>query len=282
MELRKDTVNTVYLEGADTWSVTATATLNGEPLGSLIMGRTGNRFSATLPYIPSEGEVEVAWTISGLAATPTTRTDYYEVVTPYLTASEIMRDCEIDDVEEAARIESVVRLTINAHTGQSFGRRHATYSVKGTGEKTLALPARLISLTTPGPYEITGDGWYLQLPVMAVPPVRADYYGLHMHKGGVIHNPYGVDPSRFLYGAVYTIEGEWGWKVIPPEIRESARLLANDVASGDNVYRDRYLTSMTAADWRIQFHSGAFAKTGNARVDQLLSNFVLNRGWTVI
>ena len=70
----------------------------------------------------------------------------------------------------------------------------------------------------------------------------------------------------------------------PPadQVKEAAKLLVNDYACAEQTYRDRYLTSMTAADWRIQFHSGAFLKTGNVRADQLLRDFVLKGGWAVI
>jgi hypothetical protein len=39
---------------------------------------------------------------------------------------------------------------------------------------------------------------------------------------------------------------------------------------------------MTAADWRIQFYSGAYLRTGNVRADQLLADYVVTRGWGVI
>lgn len=151
----------------------------------------------------------------------------------------------------------------------------------------MSLPSKLISLTDVNGdlgsthYDVVGDGWYLMFFPWGVPPVKADYYGLHMHTGGVIHNPNHVKMGQFEK-RIFDINGVWGYEEVPQRVKEAAKLLVNDYACGDAAYRDRYLTSMTAADWRIQFHSGAFAKTGNVRADQLLSDFVLQRGWAVI
>jgi hypothetical protein len=160
----------------------------------------------------------------------------------------------------------------------------------------LPLPARLISLTSLSGFEvpvsIVGDGWYLapEGGGAYIPPVKSDNDGTNNSQIAGINHKFGVPirvPSWMRQGAGflrqdYYITGTWGWKFVPSEVKEAARLLVNDFASGDTIYRDRYLTSMTAADWRIQFNSGAFAKTGNVRADQLLSNYVLTRGWAVI
>jgi hypothetical protein len=148
------------------------------------------------------------------------------------------------------------------------------------------LPSRLINLedvaNANGYFTVSDDGWTLRTLTWGVPPVKADYYGLHMHVGGVIHNPNNVKIGSWSDGYEYEVTGTWGWEFVPQPVKEAARLLAADYADPDSEYRDRYLTSMTAADWRIQFHSGAFQKTGNVRADQLLSQYVLKSGWAVV
>lgn len=254
---------------------------------------TDGVYSVIVPYafIQHDNSFYIHWTFSYVEDGETYDFDsktLVEVVTPYLTASEIdiladgaLSDSEINDIEKA------VRHIINAHTGQSFGRFIGTKTATGDGGTGLSMPARLINLEKINGvdakeyFKITGDGWYLKYFVWGSPPVKADYYGLHQHAGGVIHNPDNVKYGHFD-GDVYDIDGVWGWDSIPAPVREAAKLLINDYACGDSNYRDRYLTSMTAADWRIQFNAGAFAKTGNVRADQLLSNYVVKRGWAVI
>lgn len=299
-ELRKDAINTVYMEGDSTWPVSVTATFNGNPWPVTNNGWAAGRFSATLGYLPTEGEVAVTWNIGGVSATPLDRTDYYTVSTPYLTRGEIKRIWEEATDQEADDMEQAVRMVIDSHTGQSFGNHVGTKVARGTGQDYLPLPARLISVTSVSgfPYnfnvEIVGDGWYLA-PAGAghfIPPTRSDFDGVNNHDFPGINRKFEV-PIRvpnwmrsngvsFLARQNYQVTGTWGWKTIPTEVREAAKLLVNDYASGDTIYRDRYLTSMTAADWRIQFNSGAFAKTGNVRADHLLEEFVLTRGWAVL
>lgn len=213
------------------------------------------------------------------------------MVTPILSFAEIR---EIDENvfstdADATKIEKAVRHVIQAYTGQEFGQFIGEKTVKSSGGPVLFLPAKLQAITAFNgiPFDeahflIGEEGYTLRHYPFGVPPVKADYHGLHMHTGGVIHNPNNVRLGYFKDGMQYRINGSWGYDEVPAQIKEAAKLLVNDYACADAQYRDRYLTSMTAADWRIQFNGGAFVRTGNVRADQLLSDYVVTRGWGVI
>ena len=195
------------------------------------------------------------------------------VVTPILELHEIKEIHPNATPSELLRIEAVTRHIINAFTGQEFTDYTGEVVVRGRMNAQVLLPLRLTSVRringVSGIRTNLNDYW-IKFPAFGVPPVKADFHGLHMHTGGVIHNPNNV---RLDGVYMYTIDGTWGWKSVPDKVREAAKLLINDYACADIAYRDRYLTSMTAADWRIQYHEGAFQETGNVRADQLLRPF---------
>lgn len=217
------------------------------------------------------------------------------VVTPILPFSEVRRILGDDATQdEVADVEKAVRHVIQAHTGQFFGRFVGKKSVTGSGDSFLRLPMRLISAVSVNgdsnwshSLSLRGDGWYLRSKIYGVPSIRADWDGWHESPWGYsgrapIVAPYSRKVQNFIENAEYVIDGEWGWKFVPAQVQEAAKLLVNDYACADSMYRDRFLTSMTAADWRIQFHDGAFADTGNVRANQLLAQFILRRGWAVV
>jgi hypothetical protein len=211
-----------------------------------------------------------------------------EVVTPILTKAEIKAVWDTATDAEVTMIEKAVRHVVQAYTGQQFGRYIGTHSVNGSGGNALHLPQRLISIDAFNGrtevedfFRIDNDGYTLRFYQWGVPPVKADAWGLHQHVGGVIHNPNNISLTQFANGN-YEISGHWGWEAVPDAVKEAAKLLVNDYACADAQYRDRYLVSMTAADWRIQFYSGAYLRTGNVRADQLLADYVVTRGWGII
>lgn len=292
MELYKETINKVEFEAPNsTVNVTAEYVYNDGAVTPVVPARDAVEttiWTIDTPYLPDEGTFKVNWKFT-LAGNQYTKTDTYSVVTPYVSTRWIKRNLLEDYTDEQIReAEASARFIINAHTGQDFGRIKATRTVYGAGGNSLALPGRLISIDTvngvafnDAAYHIGGEGWYLNYPGFGIPPLRADYHGVH-EINGVIYNPYGVNFRAFLEGAKYEIVGTWGWETVPEAITEAAKLLINDYATNEGVYRDKYLLSMTAADWRIQFTAGAFQRTGNVRADQLLSGYVLQRGWAVI
>lgn len=263
------------------------------------------RYSTVLPFklVTTDKFLQVHWKFTYTENSVTEEYNEYQdvsIVTPILSLSQVKEIIEEDDDDLAATIEKAVRYIIQAHTGQFFGRFVGKHNVTGSGENNLRLPARLMTLNSINNgllmndlLSLRGNGWFLVGRGRGVPTIRGDAYGWHENPYSTFpSNPYTSDvpiyaPSRggrtlFLEGCEYVIDGVWGWNTVPAPVAEAAKLLINDYACGDSNYRDRFLTSMTAADWRIQFHEGAFSNTGNVRANQLLSEFVLRRGWVVI
>lgn len=259
-----------------------------------------SRLTFTVPFslTRTDADYEVHWRFEYLEdAQPYEYNEFVplSVVTPILPFSEITRILgdEFDD-DEAAQVEQAVRYVIQAHTGQFFGKYVGKISVTGSGEPFLRLPRKLISFSSlngnthyTSTLALRGSGWYLKSKTIAAPPpVRADWNGWNEATAYSGHSPiiapYSKATINFNSDVEYEIDGIWGWNSVPAGVQEAAKLLVNDYACSDSQYRDRFLSSITAADWRLQFHDGAFSNTGNARANQLLAEYILQRGWTVV
>lgn len=294
MEILKNHEPTIYFEVPFSLTTASfTVSKNGAQLGGSSPASVSNGVAAvSIPYAVTASDGDVTVTLTFLHQSQSYQQQKkLEVVTPYLSRRDIRYIVgEEATNEEVEMIESSVRLIINAHCGQNFGKYIGSHSVTGSGEGVLRLPQRLISLTDINDNDywanvvnLRGGGWFLQVKTVGVPTVRADLDGWHYDPSrGVISTPWSGGYNSFLFNQEYVINGVWGWEDVPAAVREAAKLLVNDYACGDNNYRDRFLTSMTAADWRIQFHEGAFSHTGNVRANQLLSEYVLRRGWLVL
>lgn len=266
-------------------------------------------------------EVVWNFTIDSVPDETLEETFSYEVVTPYLTVREVKAIFPEASDEEARDVEAAVRHIINAHTGQSFGfDRSKTITVEGHAGGALRLPERLVelegistltSVLNPAAAIIVSDGWYLKkgwADALSAIESTSQYWGdytntlfdnniysdpdgdgrppivgpLGVRPGGVINAPGssgGSTPWKNDYP--FQITGNWGYKTIPAPVKEAAKLLVNDYACSEQLYRDRYLESIKAADWRMQFSSQAWDHTGNVRADQLLSEYVI-LDWAVI
>jgi hypothetical protein len=241
----------------------------------------------------------------------------FEVVTPYLTIAQARKILGPEaTVEEVMEVEQAVRYIINAHCGQSFGKKTKTNVVVGAGESALALPERLIRITgiktlsavlNPSALIVIADGWYLKKkyydPVSSIEntSIYWDGEGVYDDDDFALEAPHGLGhtPDRFGHGQIisapgsfsgakwkddypFSITGDWGYEAIPMAVVEAAKLLMNDYACAEQMYRDRYLDSIKSADWRLQYNDKAFLHTGNVRADQLLNDYVMKRGWAVI
>jgi hypothetical protein len=292
MEIYTRKVNRVrfYKPTPETMVTGAEVSINeADPVALTPLSTSAEYDEYSMPFVQSTGVARVTWTFTvGDGNGEYTDTEAHEIVTPLLTNSEIKEIHPLATPAEVEKIEKATRHIIQAHTGQKFGKYIGVREIQGNSSRKLLLPERLLTLekvddvaATPD-FSVQNNGFILIHKPWGVPPVKADAWGLHYHTGGVIHNPNGVNLGVWNAEHIYRVEGVWGWEEIPAPVKESAKLLINDYAAADIAYRDRYLTSMTAADWRIQFNSGAFLRTGNVRADQLLSDYVMPRGWVVL
>lgn len=318
MELWKETSNKVYLEGDSGWSPSANYSKNGVVIGALTVDAySDGRYGASLPYILDECTIAVTWTFTVPGTGSLTKTDSYEIITPLLTRRDIQKILPDATPDEVVEVESAVRRIIQSHCGQTFGKRVKDSVVVGSGETALALPERLMEITGLKTLSavlnissaiIIADGWYLKKKYHdIVSPIENDsvYWDAEVTHdydyGYPTEAPHGLGhtPERYGHGKIisaphvysgsrwrddypFTISGTWGYAAVPIAVAEAAKLLINDYACSEQAYRDRYLDSINAADWKIQFNAQAFLNTGNVRADQLLNDYVMKRGWAVI
>lgn len=275
--------------------------LKDDEIVHTVMSIDEEELSFTLPFAlaRTDSEYEVHWQFEYTEDGQDYEYDEYtplSVITPILPLSEIKEILGEGSTDaEAEEVEKSVRYIIQAHTGQFFGKFIGKISVTGSGQNFLRLPRKLLTLNSINgsnhwvdSMTLRGAGWYLKSKTLAFPPpIRADWDGwneaTYAYSGHVpIVAPNTKTLNKFLENVEYEIDGVWGWNAVPDAVQEAAKLLINDYACEDSQYRDRFLTSMSAADWRIQFHDGAFSNTGNVRANQLLAEYVLHRGWTVV
>lgn len=308
MELLKDRTNKVYFEGDSTIaSVNCSFTITDDVAAPVTGGPSGatrvdpnpgdpdyDLWEFTLPYVNTEGTATVLWEFTpSSSATLMTQQDVYEIVTPYLTVREVKKIFPTATDEEAIEIEGQARRLIDNACMQTFGKRDRAVAVLGTGEQSLVLPYRLLSFTdvddtsfsyNTASFVVKGDGWYLA-KVFIDPSVDGNLikYALPEAYSDPIVYPYARDYyEKFRKNVPYTIVGTWGWTTIPGAIKDAMRILVADLACVERGYRDRYIESMTSADWRFQFNGGAWTRTGNAQVDALIDPYIVQRGWHVI
>lgn len=313
MELQKGNLSDIEVSIPQTaQGVTAEFFLNDVQVGSVLaLTPIDGLCTFTTPYaaVHTEGSLKVDVKFY-VELEYYTKTFYYDVITPYLEVREVKKVWAEATTEEAKEIEAAVRHIINAHCGQSFGyREDHTKVIEGHGERALRLPERLVELTglstvtsvlNPLSAIIVSDGWYLKKgwseEVTAI-ETDSTYWGASdvtndvlpgepgyekPGHGHVIYAPRsGPNPTVWKDDYPFTITGNWGYTAVPDPVKSAAKLLVNDYACMEALYRDRYLEAITAADWRLQFSSRAWDHTGNVRADQLLSDYVI-MDWAVI
>lgn len=248
-------------------------------------------YRVVLPFslVINDSSFSVVWKFNYLEGSATKAYEHREtvdVVTPIVPLSVLTSLLDDVDDEQRYEAEAVVRRIIEVYTGQTFGRFRGMRQIAGNDNTRLAMPTPLLSFTEmtdgtldydPTAFRITGEGWFLgQSPgawwtIKDSPPEEVlDTFN------NVIYAPGVVKKRDFCWSSIYTITGDWGYESVPVPVVQAAKMLIDDYACQDSSYRDRYLESMKAADWRIQFTQAAYDGTGNLKADQLLNSYKLS------
>ena len=281
MELYKNKVNTIEFRNPEpNGQVLASATFNGVPVQVAPEHVGGGLYRLSLPWVTTSGVYNVVWTFATQGRGMLTKTESYRVITPLLETQEIRDELELGQETTDAQIvlqERRVRRIIENHCGQVFDETQETLMVRGRGESMLWLPKRLLvplqvtdtrsGLPWTG-FAVEEDGWALRRTtgeyydtITSVAPIYAPYQ-------------YGGVNAKWPSKVAWAITGSWGWSEVPESVREAGLVLLEQRMCNQSAYRDNYLSSMKAADWRFDIAPDAFAGTGNVVSDQLLKDYV--------
>lgn len=234
-------------------------------------------------------EFRITYTDAGIPVTIRDQS-YVQVVTPLLPEAEIAQIAGYDLTTEEGRrdtadLERRVRYAIQTYTGQNFGKFYGSMRVSGNGSGKLSLPAPLLEfrevlydgiLRPNHGVKIINDGWaisgggvWIDNIKQAPPEWMLDRFDVN----GKIYAPMLYGHNRFIDGVEYTISGLWGYNDVPGDVRQAARLLIQDYSCDESLWRERYIDSVRAGDWRFEFNAQAFSGTGNVQADQILSGY---------
>jgi hypothetical protein len=228
---------------------------------------------------------DFTYTVSG---TSYTQSKYFNVYTPYITATAFFNDhplLEDDWVDKFDKLESKVRNIINTFCGQSFEYYPNKYlEVMGSGKKSIHLPNPITMLR-----KVTSD------PGTEDEIVLHDYEDTTMNHIEKIKEPHSFGSSyyvqfrksvldsinvllvvnKFNPQCVYRIEGDFGWQFVPNNIEQAADLLLEDMMNDDSIYRRHGIYSADMDVLRVQTGQNFYESTGNIDADILLMDYTL-------
>lgn len=256
---------------------------------------TDGGYEVVLPWSLSrqDRDFNVEWRISYTEAGATllaVENTYVQLVTPVLPLEEVARIAGYDQATTEGRqdtldLERRVRYGVQTYTGQNFGKFFGVMQVSGNGSNKLMLPAPLLKfdgitfdgvLRTNHGMTVVNNGWalsagniYIDNIKQAPPEWMLDIFS----SNGKIYAPMLYGHARFNDGVEYRIEGVWGYNDVPADVKQAARLLVQDYSCDESLWRERYIDSVRAGDWRFEFNAQAFTGTGNVQADQILAGY---------
>jgi len=71
----------------------------------------------------------------------------------------------------------------------------------------------------------------------------------------------------------YTVYGEWGWPVVPQDIRDATKMLIDDMKCGKLSYIQKYVTEYQTDQFKVKYSDLSLKGTGNLLVDKILENY---------
>ena len=289
MEIYNGEATSIDIKLPDGANTSVATNVNIKRDGEVVSGPTSpaiadGKVTVVIPYqittTDSDLTIEVGFSVGSL---PTQKVVPIRVITPLLTVDEMKEILPQASDAEIKRVERKVRSVVEAYTGQYFGKYTGTLNASGTGQLTLPIGKRVLSVdeisSSNGSWAgsalmIVDDGWglgYLSKGWVSVDTfAEGDVY----RSGPVITDP--AFSLRFVKDQTYSVTGTFGYDYVPFDVKEAARALINDYACMESMYRERYISDIRAADWRFAFGPGAFMGTGNIVADQILARYQRN------
>lgn len=190
---------------------------------------------------------------------------------------------------ELCAAERWARKVIENYTGQQFFLYDDLHTVYGAGTDVLPLPYKLDTL-----HELYQNDILLVDTINDINNWNYDVqisetgFGIRINKASMIDNtvytangmvPPTINDSTGMFsrGAVYRVQGRYGWSAVPDEIELACIELMKDYFSKDKEWRNKYLHSLQTFDWHFEYNQESYRGTGNVYADQILLPYVLTQ-----
>lgn len=213
---------------------------------------------------------------------------YFNVFVQYVDSDSFFEQHpELIDVheDEFDLYEARVRGVIDTYCGQSFGfLANKSFPVDGNNHKNLHLPLPICTLrkvtVNPGDAdeEVLHDS--TNSSVNNVEKIRqagnfdSSYY-LRFKTNIVTTDKNRLLGRSFREGNVYQVEGDFGWRYVPENVKQAAILLIADLMNDDSEYRRHRITSISMDTTSFSMLGNFYETTGNIEADVLLMDYML-------
>lgn len=269
-------------EFGDVVQAATNATRSSEGVYTITYGQA----ASGIYVLNSAGKHRATFTYS-ISGTQYTQSQYINVYTPYLTWGEfIANHAELSSFSsQFDYFEKRARNIIDTYCGQSFDYYpEKSFTLDGTNHKNIHLPLPISNLTkvtmNPGDSdsEVIHDSTNSSLN--NVEKVRQPFhfessYYIRFKANIVQTNTSRILGKTFKNHSDYKIEGDFGWKYVPNNIKQAADLIIADLMNDDSEYRRHGITSVDMDTVRFSMKSNFYESTGNIEADVLLTDYTL-------
>jgi hypothetical protein len=213
---------------------------------------------------------------------PVVLLDSVTKVRPYATATEaiVYMGGKITQ-PQALEYERFARALINNIIGTPFSFNRKTVLVNGNGTDHLLFDERVGKV-----FNVWENGELVWSVDMVDSPL--------LYSRG--NNPYNVIvtdlndgevnrmehvntwSTRYYYptfkaGYDYQVDAEYGWQVVPQDIKDATLLLINDISCGNNRYANKYIKQFANGPQNLSYFDNSIRGTGNLLVDNTLEKY---------
>lgn len=216
-----------------------------------------------------------------LNAVSGTKVEKIETVVPYASVQDLF-DVAPDGAsyEEIKAAELYARLLIESYCGQRFYPYEDQLFSYGNDKDILLLPQRILDVD-----KIEWNGSVLYSDTVNEfgndVNISSTSKAIRIIPSDSSDPTYEPGHSYFHDRQRYDVTGTFGWEEPPPAVLAAAKLIANDFFCKESTWKNRYVKSISASDWRIVFDPEITRGTGNATADRILEPYV-SHNWAVI
>jgi hypothetical protein len=234
----------------------------------------------------SAGKHRADFTYS-ISGTEYSQSQYVNVYTPYISWSDFLAShSELSSFEsDFDTYEKRARNIINTYCGQTFDSYpEKSITLDGTNHKNLHLPIPICTLRkvtfNPGDSDAEVIHDSTDASLNNIEKVRQPFnfessYYLRFKANIVQTNTSRLRGKTFKDHSDYKIEGDFGWRYVPLNIKQAADLIITDLMNDDSEYRRHGITSVDMDTLRFTMSNNFYESTGNIEADVLLTDYTL-------